>query len=231
MIAVVLLWRESESSWHWMVLVSGVGDERGPLPPGKVVCGPGVNGRDIGAGIECESDQIFEVQDRGASLRQPEVDRGRGEQRVQPLKAFGFQWHLDLSRQKYSIPARHFHFHEAYGEIARPFRAPASLQPRRVVHMASFSKCVLGQLDHIQDVGGMFPEREIFGDEVNAVDPRSDVGRQGVIAGNRNDVATEDASGLDSLQYTSRQGRIVLEKSLDRPSASMNSNFHVVHFM
>ena len=151
------------------------------------MCGPGVNGRDIGAGIECESDEVFGVQDRGASLRQPEVDRGRGEQHVQPLKPFRFQCHLDLSRQKYSVPAGHFHFHEDYGELACPFRAPASLQPRRVVQMASFPEFVLGQLDHIQDVGGMFPPREIFCDEVNAVDPRSDEGRQGVIAGNGNE--------------------------------------------
>src|SRR5208282_384191 len=201
------------------------------LPPGQAVCGPSVDGRDIGAGIECDSDEVFEVQDRGASLRQPEVDRGRGEQHAQPMKPFRFQWYLDLNRQKYLIPAGHFHFHEDYGQLACPFRAPASLQPRRVVHLASFSEFVLGQFDHIQDVGGMFPEREIFGDEVNAVDPRSDEGRQGVIAGNCNDVAGEDASGLNSLQYPRYQGRIVLKKSLDRPFASMNSNFHVVHFL
>ena len=110
---------------------------------------------------------------------------------MQPIKPFRFQCHLDLSRQKYSGPASHFHFHEDYGEFACLFRAPASFQPRRVVQMASFSEFVLGQLDHIQDVGGMFPKREIFGDEVNAVDPRSDEGRQGVIAGNGNDVAGE----------------------------------------
>ena len=82
--------------------------------------------------------------------------------------------------------------------------------------MASFSEFVLGQLDHIQDVGGIFPEREIFGDEVNAVDLRSGEGRQGIIAGNGDDVAGEDFCGLDSLQYPSCQGRIVLKKSLDR---------------
>src|SRR5271165_601849 len=147
------------------------------------------------------------------------------------MKPLRFQWHLDLSRQEYSTPASHFHFHEDYGELAGPFRGPASLQPRRVAHMAAFSEFVLGQLDHVHDVGGMFPEREFFGDEVNAVDPRSDEGRQGVLAGNGNALAGEDASGLDSLQYPSRQGRIVLEKSLDRPSASMNSNFHVLSFL
>ena len=147
------------------------------------------------------------------------------------MKPFRFQWHTDLSRQKYSVSAGQFHFHEDHGELACPFRAPASLLSRRVVHMASFSEFVLGQLGHIQDVGGMFPERESFGDEVNAVDPRSGEGRQGLIAGNCNDVAGEEASGLDSLQYPRCQGRIVLKKRLDRPSASMNSNFHFVHFL
>src|SRR5208337_2116741 len=105
------------------------------------------------------------------------------------------------------------------------------LQLRRIVHMASFSEFVLGQLEHLQDVGGMFPERKSFGDKVNAVDPRGDEGRQGVIAGNCNGVAGEHFSGLDSLQYAKCQGQIVLEKSLDRTSASMNSNFHMVHFL
>jgi hypothetical protein len=196
-----------------------------------VVCGPGVNGRDIGAGNECESDKVFEVQDRSASLRQPEADGGRGEQYAQSLKPFRFHCHLDLSRQKYSIPASHFHFHEAQGELACSFRASASFQPRRVVLMTSLSEFVLGQLDHIQDVGGLFPEREIFADKINAIDPRSDKGRQGVIAGNCNDVAGEDASGLDPLPYPSGYGRIVLQKSFDRTSASMNLNFHVVIFL
>jgi hypothetical protein len=81
--------------------------------------------------------------------------------------------------------------------------------------MASFSEFVLWQLDYIQDVGGLFPQREIFGDEVDAVDPRSDEGRQGVIAGNCNDISGEHFCGLDFLQYPRCQGRTVLEKSLD----------------
>ena len=159
------------------------------------------------------------------------MDGGRGEQPVQPLKPFHFQSHLNLGRQKYSIPASHFHFHEDYGELASPLRASASLQPRRVVHMASFSEVVLGQLDHIQDVAGIIPKGEIFGDEVNAVDPRSDKGRQGEIAGNGDDVSGEDFCGLDFVQYPRCQSRTVLEKSLDGTSLGMNSNFHVVHIL
>ena len=44
-------------------------------------------------------------------------------------------------------------------------------------------------------------------------------------------VAGDRFCGLDSLQYASCQGRIVLEKSLDRASLGMNSNFHVVNFL
>ena len=69
---------------------------------------------------------------------------------------------------------------------------------------------------------GYFQTGRFFRDQVNAVDPRSDEGRQGVIAGNCNGVPGEDFCGLDFLQYTSCQVRIVLEKSLDRTSLGMN---------
>ena len=46
----------------------------------------------------------------------------------------------------------------------------AAAPARRVVQMASLPEFVLGQLDHVQNVVGMFPERESFVDEVNAID-------------------------------------------------------------
>lgn len=146
---------------------------------------------------------------------------------MQPLKPFRFHCNLDLGRQKYSTPASHLHFHEDYGALACPFRAPASLQPRRVVHVASFLKFVLGQLDYIEDVGRLFPQREMFRNEVNAVNPRSDKGRQRVIAGNCDDVSGEDFCGLDFFQYPRYEGRTLLKKSPDWTSASMNLNFHI----
>ena len=57
--------------------VTGIGDARGPLPLGQVVSRPGANGRPIGAGIKCDSDEVLEVQDRGAALTQPKMDCGR----------------------------------------------------------------------------------------------------------------------------------------------------------
>jgi hypothetical protein len=67
--------------------------------------------------------------------------------------------------------------------------------------------------------------------EIHAVDPRSDEGRQGVFAGNCNDVAGEHFRGLDSLQYPTNQRRSVLKESFDRAFASMNSNFHGAQFL
>src|SRR5258708_39964279 len=39
-----------------------------------VVRGPGINGGNIGAGIECEPDEIFKIKHRGAPLKHAKVD-------------------------------------------------------------------------------------------------------------------------------------------------------------
>ena len=64
--------------------------------PRAVVCGPGITGCDVGAGIECEPDQVLEVQDRNATLAHVEVNRGRGEQFMESLQPLGRQAQLDL---------------------------------------------------------------------------------------------------------------------------------------
>ena len=61
-------------------------DEVPGLSSGRqVMRGPGINGCNIGARIECEPDKVFEIQDRGATLTHAEVYGGRGEQGPQPL--------------------------------------------------------------------------------------------------------------------------------------------------
>lgn len=97
--------------------------------------------------------------------------------------------------------------------------------------MTSVSEFVLGHLDHIQNVGRIFPGSEIFADKVNAIDLRRGEGRQGIIPGNGDDLGGEDCRGPDFFQYPICQGLVILNKCLDRPSASLNSNFHVVHFL
>lgn len=82
MTAVVCLRGESEFSWYWILSGKGIGETNGPLAPGQVVREPSVNGSNIGAGIECEPDEVLEIQDRGATLTHAEVDGSRGKQRT-----------------------------------------------------------------------------------------------------------------------------------------------------
>jgi len=180
-----------------------------------VVREPGIGGRNIGAGIECEPDEVFQIHDRRAALTHAEVDCGRGEQRAQALQPLRRQSHPDFGCKKYSGPAGHLQCHKDQSEFACLFWGPPSLQPRRLIQMPSLSEFVFGQLDHVQNVVGMFPDREIFVDKVNAVYPGSGEGRQGIFAGNSNDVAGEHFCGLDARQYRSYQRRVVLKKSLD----------------
>ena len=66
--------------------------------------------------------------------------------------------------------------------------------------------------------GGCFQRARPSVDQVNAGDPRRDEGRRGIFTGNGENVGGEHFCRLDSLQYPSDQGRIVLNKSLDRTS-------------